>query len=1214
MKGRKKEHRLCHLYRTVSVIETVSAVKRHLAGARRCWLCIFFLLLGGQLLHGQEYRGTILGQVTDPHGGLISQATITAVGPQQTYAVKSGAKGDYLIPFVQPGTYTVSAEAVGFKTEVEREVVIDVATKINLNFTLHVGSTAETVTVEANTVGLNTADASGGTVMDSEKVQNLPLNGRQIYMLLSLTPGVRFTTTTFGATSNSGTRGWDESNAYSISGQPGTFNQMLLNGAPISEQGGSSAGTWTIAPSIDAIQEFKVMTTTFDAQYGRAGAGIVNTILKSGTPTFHGTLYDFWENSIMEANSFQLDQEGSPKEFHNQHQFGGTIGGPFLRKNAFFFFSFEGWREVLPDGIVTTVPTPDMYPDAAGNVNLSSYLKAVNKTGIYDPLATSCSAPTSSGGCNIYTRALFPNDTIPSNRVSASGVKIMDLFPTPNRAGYTNNYVFSESTPYAYNMPIGRVDYNFTDATRLYGIFAWWSGLTTRNSNGLPGAAATGGTRSYRSSLTQVLDLTHTFNSNRIGDVRVSFNRAWNRDPSGNVAAGVNILTAQDLGLDMPQIPTTTRQWAPGISLGDNYPSMIGNEGDPVMYETYDLSPSILQVFRQHNFHYGAEFMLFHDVASGIGQPNGTFSFSTGFTQKNPFQSNNDGSVIAGLLLGYPSGGSVEYQTAPYESYNYYAGYIQDDWRVKSNLTFNLGLRWDTETSPRERHNRLLAGMCFTCTNPITSQITFPAGNLLANGASMANPIVGGVQFASGSLSAYQNTFGLLQPKLGFAYGLNNNMVIRGGWTLSSAVGTQLGGDNAWSQTTEYNSSPDGGLHPALSFLNGQPFPNGYAVPPGSSQGLATLVGQGLSIDLRNRKIPVVQQYTFGMQLALPDGMIGDISYLGVHAIDLVASRNLNGLTAAQFQQGHATPSYLDQQVKNPFYGVVPNTLALGANPTIAAKDLMVPYPQYDGSLSITTNPQGYDNYNALLLKLEKRFSGGGVLSNGLSFLSSFTWSKAMAATGFLNNSGAGLVDANPNYQIYGSDRPWDFAFSGLYGLPVGRGGWIASDAHGILGAALNRWQLDWAFANDGGTPVGYPNGNEFKCGNYNIRPSQKSWASYLNNSQTSCWTTFPEYTAVTQESLTTALRNPWAQQTALGVEKRFVLREGVNLQFKAESFNVTNTPIFAAPSTSDPQTPIVRTSVANANQPGAWSGFGTVGSTEQNFPRRVQLSLKVLF
>jgi hypothetical protein len=1189
-------------------------MKCHLPQVNRYFVCLgalVFVLTAG----AQEYRGAILGQVEDSNGGLIPNAVVTAIGPQQKYTVRTSAEGNYIMPLVQPGTYSVSASAPGFQQEVQSSVVIDVSGKVSVNFTLRVGSSTQAVEVQANQVGMDTADASGGTVMDPEKVQNLPLDGRQVYMLMPLTPGLRFTTTTFGATSNSGTRGWDETNAYSVNGQPGTYNQFLLNGAPITEQGGGAAGTWNIAPSIDAVEEFKVMTTTFDAQYGRAGSAIMNITLKSGTPALHGTAYDFWENSIMEANSYELDQEGTPKEYHNQHQFGGTVGGPFLRRNAYFFFSFEGWREVLPNGIVTSVPTPDMYPGADGSVDLTNYLAAVGKVGIYDPTTTACSAPTSSGGCNTYTRSQFASNTIPADRVSSLGVKIMDLFPAPNRPGYVNNYVYSLSNPYAYNTPIGRVDYNFTNATRLYGIFAWWSGLTTRNSNGIPGAGALGGTDSYRSSLTQVLDLTHIFNANRVGDIRASFNRMYALDPSGTVAAGIDKLTPADLGLTMPQIPTTSRQWAPGMNLGDNYPDLIGDEGNPVMYETYDLGPSIYQVWGKHNIHYGAEFMLFHDAVDGIGRPNGVFSFSTGFTQKNPFQAKNDGSVIADLLLGYPGSGSVQDELNTYESYNYYAAFIQDDWRVRNNLTLNLGLRWETETSPRDRNNYLLAGMCFTCTNPITSQITFPAGNLLPNGAAMVNPIAGGPQFSSGSVSAYQNTFGRMLPKIGFAYGVSNDLVLRGGVTWSTAPGTELGSNAPWNQTTDYNDSPDGGLHPSPFFYNGVPFPNGYALPPGPSQGLETLVGSGLSIDQRNRKLPLVWDYTAGLEMGLPARMVLDLAYLGVHATDMVASKQLDGITPAQFAQGHAAPGYLEQLVANPFYGVIPNTLDLGQNPTIEAADLMVPYPEYDGDLTITDLPAGYDNYNGLQARVEKRINGSGALSNGLSFIASFTWSKTMAATGYLNNGAAGLVDANPNYQIYGTDRPWDLAFSGLYGLPMGRGAWIAPNAGRALNQAIGGWQLEWIFTNDGGEPMDYPNSYLFNCGSYNMLAARRSWSSFINNSQPSCWTTDPPYTAYTAKSAVSTIRDPWAQQTALGFEKKFALSERYTLQFKAESFNVTNTPIFAPPSTSSPETPITRVkSVTNPNQPGAWSGYGTVGSTEQNFPRRVQLSLKVLF
>lgn len=1178
------------------------------------WLAIFAFSV--YAIQAQEFRGTIAGRVTDSTGAVVQNARITATGPQQTYTSKTGRDGTFSIPFVQPATYTVSIEAPGFITVLRKGVVVDINSSANLPVALKVGAAAETLTVQANDeVSLDTLDASGGTVMEPDKVQNLPLNGRQVYMLLGLTPGARFTQTQFGSHGYSGTRGWDESNAYKINGQNGSYNQFSLNGAPISQQDGGGAGTWNIAPNVDAVAEFKVMTNTYDAQYGRFAGGTINTILKSGTRQYHGTLFDFFRNSVLDANTYDLNQVGAAKPFHNLHQFGGTFGGPVwkTRDNLFFFLSFEGWREVLPGGVLTTVPTADMYPGANG-VNLTSYLAATNRKGIYDPLTTTC-VKSSSNGCSQYGRKQFPNNTIPASRISPIGLAIMKLFPKPNLPGYVNNYVYTGKNPYQYNQPIARVDYNFSDATKMYAMFAWWSGTEFRNGNGFSGPAMKGNIDNYRSSLTQVLDLTHTFSPKLVGDIRASFNRSWNRGPDGALSAGVSSLSAADLGLTMPAIPTTNHTFAPEINLGDYLPGIIGNTGDPIIFETYDLAPSLMHLVKKHTFHYGVEFMLFHDVPNGVGQPNGSFSFSTGFTQQNPKQYNSDGSVVADLLMGYPSGGSVQDQVAPYESYKYYAAYIQDDWRVTPKLALNLGLRWDTETSPVERHNRLVAGICLTCVNPITTAIAYPGGNVLPNGAPIANPMNGVAQFASSKLTAYENTFGLLQPKFGASYAVTSKLVLRGGWGLGTALGIELGGASPWKQSTGYNSSPDGGLTPAFDFLNGNPYPNGYTPVQGSSLGALTFVGNGLSLDQRDRKIPVTQQYSFGFESELPLQITTDIEYVGERTIDLRDSLQFNGLSASDFQQGHNDPGYLDQLVNNPFYGVLPKTIALGQNAKVQAKVLMVPYPEFNGNLYVYTHATGYSNYNSMIAKAEKRFTSGGVLSRGLSFLGSFTWSKLMAATGYLNNSGEGLVDPKPLYFLDGGNRSWVFAFSGLYGLPFGRGGLLARDAHGLAGVALDNWQMEWIFQNQAGTPVGYPNGDLYNCGQYDIRSAHRTYGSYINNSQPSCWSTFPEYTAKTAGPNSTRVLQPWAQQTQLGLEKVFSITERYKLQFKGEAFNATNTPIFGGVSTSSPErAPTRNASVADPNQPGAWSGFGTIGSTQQNFPRQIQFSLKVIF
>ncbi len=1183
------------------------------------------LVLSVGSLRAQEFRGTISGLVTDQTGAVVPGATVTASGPSQTYTAVSRADGQFTIPLVDLGTYNVEARKDGFQSQTQNGIHVDVASKIELTYKMQPGQVSETVTVASDATRVTLGDASLGTVLDPEKVQNLPLNGRQLYTMLGLTPGSRFTQTTFGPGGYSGTRAWDESNAYSINGQSGNQNQFSLNGAPISSQGGGGAGTWNVSPSIDAVDEFKVQTNTYDAQYGRSLGGEINTVMKSGTNKFHGTAFDFWRNSSMDANVFQLNQSGTRKPFHNQHQFGGTVGGPIDRNKTFFFFSFEGWREVLPVGVVTNVPTADLFPNAQGNVNLGPYLAATSGKNIYDPLTTRCLVP-GQNPCKQYTRDQFPGNVIPANRISAQGLAILNLYPKPNVAGntYNSNYAAADPGRYSYNQPMIRVDHDVTDRTRLYGIYTEFAGTEYRNSSGLPIAISQGNINNSRKSFATTFDVSHTFTPTRVGDLRLAWNRAVNRNPNGGAAAGLAGagFTAGSLGLNMPVIPTTNMSLPPQIALnGSRFTGIIGNYyADDNVNETFDLAPNVTQTLGHHTLHAGFEGELFHFKPNGIGQPNGSFTFGSQFTQQNPYQGLGDGDQIADLLLGYPDSGSVQDYQSVYEAYRYYSAYVQDDWKARPNLSFNLGIRWETETSPVERRNRLSAGVDLNAISPLSAQLNGAGG--------IPNPLRGGLLFPTSSFTAYENLLGNFLPKVGISYSPHKELVIKGGFGISSGLGIELGGTNTFQQQTNYVGTLDGGRTPTSYFNSGTPYPNGIIQPPGFTQGLLSEVGNGIGFDQRARRIPKTNYWSFGVQGAGPVHTIYDVSYVGNYTTQQRIGTQLNSLPLALVQAAVADQgTFLNSQVPNPFYGVLPNNTDLGSSPTIAQSQLLVPYPQYNGLYDYIV-PIGSSTYDALQAKLEKRLTAGRALSSGLSVLASFTYSRTTNRTNLLNNNQNNYVDTVPYSVIYEGDRPWDFALSGLYSLPFGRGQAFASGANALVNEAIAGWQLDWIFSNDGGTPVGnLPQTFNYNCGGtYNFQPkSHHSYQGWIDNSDNirayqtqtpaTCLSNFTPYQIRTRIERTSHLRNPYAQQTQLGLEKQFPIREGNTLQFKAEAFNLTNTPQFGGPNLGGYDQPLQRNlQVANPNDPGAWSGYGTVGANQANFPRQIQLSLKYLF
>lgn len=433
---------------------------------------------------GQDFRATILGQVTDASKSAIPNATVKArrVGTNETIEVKTSASGFYSIPYLAPGTYNIEATAPGFNVLKREAITLQVADKLNLPLTLEVGQMTQQVTVVGEQELVSSVTASRGLNFDPIKTQEYPLNGRQEYMLLALTPGVIFTQEQFGATGFSGTRGWDVNNKYRINGGREGTSQFLLNGAPISDKDGN----WQLSPNVEAVQEFKVMTNTYDSQYGRLGGGAVNTTVKSGTNDWHGDVFEYFRNSALDANTTQNNRVGAGRGKHNQHQFGGVIGGAVRKNKDFIFGSFEGWREVVPFSRVSDVP-PLALRDGR---HFSDY-----GITIYDPYTTHrCAAPEPCQG-STYIRDPFPGNVIPADRISPVAQKILSYYPAPNgnfSALNQNFFATGNVGRYRYDQPIFRWDHELGDNDKVYALFTFQHGHEYRNQNGFAAPAAYG--------------------------------------------------------------------------------------------------------------------------------------------------------------------------------------------------------------------------------------------------------------------------------------------------------------------------------------------------------------------------------------------------------------------------------------------------------------------------------------------------------------------------------------------------------------------------------------------------------------------------------------------------------------------------------------------------------------------------------------------------
>jgi len=1135
-----------------------------------------FLCLAS-LAFAQDFRATVAGRVSDSSGGAVVGARVAATNVE-TGAVSIGNtndSGNYTITALPPGRYSLSAELTGFKKFVRDGLSFDVQARPQIDITLELGDMQSTVSVTAEAPLLETNSASRGGVITGRTLVDLPLNGRNAFALAALEPGVNFTArgtanTFFRTTGNGGI------SSATFGGGGFRSNESLLDGVPNT----GTDGLVQYVPSVDAASEFKVQTNVFDAEYGRFTGGVLNAAIKSGTNSFHGTLFNFTRNSYWNAR----DPFATSIPQFGYNLFGGSIGGPVTipkvyggKNRTFFFFNYEGSREGVPRANVNTVPTA---LERTGDFSASRVRSGANvlPVTIYDPASTRLEGST-------FVRTPYPNNQIPASSIDPIARQLVSQYPLPNAPGDAvtgaANHLLSFKDPVFDNGYVWKIDHRFSSRHSVFFRYSWREFGVDRQ--GAFKSAITGDIDRRRAPGV-AFDDTFVLNPTTVLNFRYGLARFKTLSRSDNLGADMAAL-----GFSPSYIALLPFQAIPSISISNGLTALSGaNKLSNGAEDSHTGRASATKVWGQHTLKTGAEFRLLNSNVSSLGaNATGAFAFDQGFTRgPNPQLAGvNLGHGLASFLLGLPASGSVANNAATADQTNYKGFFLHDDWRLSTRLTLNLGVRYEWEGEYTERYNRINRGYDFSVPSPIAAaaKANYAAAPIAEIPAASFNP-VGGLLFAGvggvprGLSDIDRNN---VAPRIGAAFQVTKKTVLRGGYGIFYGASTQTGeARNGFSVSTAYVASNDGGNTAANNLRS--PFPQGLVPVTGASQGLLTLVGQGIAFTSPERRQPMAHQYSFGLQRQLPGSMLFDISYVGNQIRDMPVNRNLNGIPE-QFRAAAETTFFatgrntLSDAVTNPFFGVIASG-PLAAR-TVTRGQLLRPFPQFTGIQS-QSGPLGESRYDALQMKLTRRFS------NGFSFTGSYAFTKQLEQTRFLNDQ-----DARPVKELTEFDLPHRFVMASAYELPFGRGKLLFGSAKGLAARLLEGMQINGVFQAQSGVPIELSGGESL--GRSARLSSDKQTATQWFDT-----TAFRQRQGI--ELVRTArlsdVRSAGRNNVDLSFFKTTQLAENIKLQFRAEAFNAFNRPEYASPNAA----------FGNAN-------FGRVTSTN-TFARQLQFALKLIW
>ncbi|MBA3439025.1 MAG: TonB-dependent receptor, partial [Pyrinomonadaceae bacterium] len=763
-------------------------------------ICMMALVSSSTLL-AQDFRATVNGRVTDTSGAALPGVAVTALNPQtnQSATATTNDEGNYTIPFLQPGAYTITAEQTGFK-KTAQESVLQVGQTATVDIQMQVGEVTEVVTVTSDAVVLDESKADRGLVIDNARVTELPLNSRNPFMLSTLAPGITYNGPAIYQRpfDNGAIADW------SINGGQNRNNEFLMDGAP----NNSIAGGNNIAyvPPVDAVQEFKIITNGYDAQYGRSAGGTVNVTTKAGGNDFHGTVYEFARRKFLDANLFLNNAQSRERSDHLLDQYGFVINGPIYlprfgeggpallsgKNKSFFNFSYEGYREKSPLSATLT------YPDAAQRRGDFSNLRNANNELIllFEPNSSATGLGRTPISCNGRLNVICPERLNPIAR------QVLDFYPLPNSTPtsgdpFRNNYFAPIVAADTFKNYLFRFDQNFGQNDKMFFRYAHNKRIETRTFNGIIGNPAEDSQGPLeRINYTGVLDYVKTISPTVILNLRASANR-YIEAARTDVALGYDIA---QLGFPASYASDIPIRFFPRFNFNDYTNLGRGGFGRGIT-NVFSFQPNMTLIRGNHTARFGLDYRFTQLATQNSGRAAGEFNFNRNATRRNfdadpltaaqveqlrtqlrndfgftgPIATNVSGNSIASFLLG--ATGNTFVENVPFTIYGqqYLAPWVQDDWKISRNLTLNLGLRWDFNGPYKERFNRANFGFDPQVVNPISSR--------LASGTQLR----GGLLFAGvndNPEGIYKSDHNNIQPRAGFAYQVNDLTVVRGGYGL----------------------------------------------------------------------------------------------------------------------------------------------------------------------------------------------------------------------------------------------------------------------------------------------------------------------------------------------------------------------------------------------------------------------------------------------